>query len=69
MGFTDKDFKDPLKMFDARTRQLRVRIQTLETLLVVVQHPYSKAIITQELNNATDEYVARNLSERTQRAD
>lgn len=69
MGFTDKDFKDPLKMFDARTRQLRVRIQTLETLLVVVQHPYSKAIITQELNNAIDEYVARNLSERTQQAD
>lgn len=61
MGFTEKDFKNPLNMFDIRTRQIRVRIQNLEAFLVVAQHPYSKAITKQELNNAVDEYVARRL--------
>lgn len=63
MGFTDKDFQNPSKMFDMRTRQLRVRIQTLESFLVIAQHPYSKAIVKQELNNAVDEYVARSLQQ------
>lgn len=63
MGFTDKDFQNPSKMFDMRTRQLRVRIQTLESFLVIAQHPYSKAIVKQELNNVVDEYVARSLQQ------
>ena len=66
MGFTDKEFKDPVKMFDIRTRQLRVRIQTLQSILVTAQHPYSRAIITQELNKTVDEYVARSLQQRTE---
>ena len=66
MGFTDKDFSNPLAMFDMRTRQLRVRIQTLESFLVIAQHPYSKAIVKQELNNAVDEYVARSLQQGTE---
>lgn len=66
MGFTPKDFQDPLKMFDIRTRQIRVRIQALESFLVIAQHPYSKAIVQQELNNATDEYVTRSLQRRAE---
>jgi hypothetical protein len=66
MGFTEKDFQDPEKMFDIRTRQLRLRIQTLQTFLVVAQHPYTKAIIKQELNNSIDEYVARTLPKRVE---
>ena len=53
-------------MFDIRTRQLRVRIQTLQSILVTAQHPYSRAIITQELNKTVDEYVARSLQQRTE---
>ena len=45
MGFTDKDFKNPIEMFEIRTRQLRVRIQTLQSFLVIAQHPYSKTRI------------------------
>ena len=63
MGFTDKDFQNPLSMFNVRTRQLRVRIQMLQGFLVIAQHPYSKAIIKQELNKCVDEYVARSLQE------
>ena len=66
MGFTEKEFKDPIKMFDSRTRQLRVRIQHLQSDLVIVQHPFSKAVIKQELNKTIDEYVARTLQTRSQ---
>lgn len=69
MGFTDKDFKNPLGMFEMRTRQLRVRIQTLQSFLVIAQHPYSRAIVKQELDKCIDEYVARSLQQRTQEAD
>ena len=64
MGYTDKDFKNPIGMFDMRTRQLRVRIQKLHSLSVVLQHPYSKAIVEQELHKTVDEYVARSLQRR-----
>ena len=69
MGFTDKDFLHPFSMFEARTRQLRVRIQHLQSDLVVAQHPFSKAVIKQELNKTVDEYVARKLQEGNQEAD
>lgn len=69
MGFMDKDFKNPLGMFEMRTRQLRVRIQTLQSFLVIAQHPYSRAIVKQELDKCIDEYVARSLHQRTQEAD
>ena len=65
MGFTDKDFKNPLGMFEMRTRQLRVRIQTLQSFLVIAQHPYSRAIVKQELDKCIDEYVARSLQQGT----
>lgn len=65
MGFTDKDFKDPVGMFEIRTRQLRVRIQTLESFLVIAKHPYSRAIARQEINKCVDEYVARKLQQGT----
>ena len=69
MGFTDKDFKNPLGMFEMRTRQLRVRIQTLQSFLVIAQHPYSRAIVKQELDKCIDEYVARSLQQGTQETD
>lgn len=69
MGFTDKDFKNPLGMFEMRTRQLRVRIQTLQSFLVIAQHPYSRAIVKQELDKCIDEYVARRLQQRAQETD
>lgn len=61
MSFTNKEFKNPMEMFDIRTRQIRVRIQNLQTNLVVAQHPFTKAVLNQELNKAVDEYVARRL--------
>ena len=69
MGFTDKDFNNPIGLFDARTRQLRVRIQTLQNFLVVAQHPYSRAIVKQELDKTIDEYVARKIQQRATEAD
>ena len=63
MSFSEKDFKNPLLMFDSRTRQIRVRIQTLQNFLVIAQHPYSRAIVKQELNKSIDEYVARSIQE------
>ena len=66
MGYTDKDFNNPMEMFNMRTRQLRVRIQTLQSFLVVAHHPYSRAIVTQELLKCVDEYVARKLQQGTE---
>ena len=53
MGFMDKDFNNPVGMFAIRTRQLRVRIQTLQSFLVIAQHPYSRAIVKQELDKCS----------------
>lgn len=61
MSYSEQDFKNPVNMFDIRTRQIRVRIQNLESDLVVSKHPFSRAVIKQELNKAVDEYVARKL--------
>lgn len=69
MGFTDKDYSHPFSMFETRTRQLRVRIQHLQSDLVVAQHPFSKAVIKQELNKTVDEYVARKLQEGNRETD
>lgn len=63
MGFNSNDFQNPAKMFDIRTRQLRVRIQHLQNDLVIAQHPFSKAVIKQEINKSVDEYVARKIQE------
>lgn len=63
MGFTDKDFSNPMKMYEMRTRQLRVRIESLQSFLVIAQHPYSRAIVRQELDKSIDEYVARRLQQ------
>ena len=69
MGFVDRDFNNPIGMFDMRTRQLRVRIQTLQSFLVIAQHPYSRAIVKEELNKCIDEYVARTLQRRAEQTD
>lgn len=69
MGFTDKDFSNPLVMFDMRTRQLRVRIQKLQNHLVVARHPFTKAVLKQEINKAVDEYVARTIQQGNQQTD
>lgn len=61
MTFKAQDFQNPTKMMEVRTRGLRVRIQNLESALVVVQHPFSRAVIKQELNKCVDEYVARTI--------
>lgn len=63
MVFTHEDFNNPILMFDSRTRQLRVRIQTLSADIVIAKHPFSKAVVLEELNKSTDEYVARKIQE------
>ena len=52
-------------MFEIRTRAIRVRIQNLESDLVVAQHPFSRAVIKQELDKSIDEYVARSIQQRS----
>jgi hypothetical protein len=59
MPYQPQDFKNPEKLFEIRTREVRIRIQQLENSLAVVKHPISKAIILNELNNTTDDYVQR----------
>lgn len=61
MAYSKEDFNNPINLFDIRTRQVRVRIQNLEGDLIVTKHPFSRAVIKQELNKAVDEYVARKL--------
>lgn len=63
MSYVAKDFNNPLSMFDIRTRQLRVRIQSLQNDLVIAQHPFTKAVIKQEMDKVVDEYVARKIQE------
>lgn len=69
MGYTKNDYQNPMKMFEIRTRQLRVRIQALQSTLVIAQHPYSRAIIKQELDKCVDEYVARSLQQGSSETD
>ena len=59
MGFSPQDYQEPLKMFEIRTRQIRVRIQSLEQDLTNVRSPFSKAIIEKELNALVDDYIER----------
>lgn len=60
MAFSPQDYDDPLRLFEIRTRQVRVRIQTLERDLEFNSVSiYSKVIIINELNNAIDDYVER----------
>ena len=61
MSYTPNDFENPIKMFEMRTRQIRVRIQHLQSDLVVAQHPFTKAVIKQEINKSVDEYVSRKI--------
>ena len=61
MSYTKNDFDDPMTMFEMRTRQIRVRIQKLQSDLVTAQHPFTKAVIKQEINKSVDEYVARKI--------
>ena len=69
MGFTDKEFGDPVKMFDIRTRQIRVRIQHLQSDLVIAQHPFSRAVIKQEIDKSVDEYVSRKIQRDVKNSD
>ena len=55
-------------MFDIRTRQLRVRIQNLQQQYVVAQHPFTKAVLRQEIDKSVDEYVARTIQQGNQQA-
>lgn len=59
MAFSPQDYDNPLNLFEIRTRQIRVRIQTLEKDLYNVKNIYSKAVILNELNNAVDDYIER----------
>ena len=67
MGFTEQNFKNPVEMFDIRTRQLGVRIRTLQNFLAAAKHPYSRAIVKQELNRSIDEYVSRAIQQRIEK--
>ena len=53
------DFEDPIRLFESRTRQVRVRIQTLENDLVAAKHPITKVLISTELHAKVDNYVER----------
>ena len=59
MGFSPQDFQDPVKLFEVRTRQTRVRIQTLQQDLLNVQSLFAKTIIEDEINMFIDDYVER----------
>lgn len=59
MGFSPQDFQDPVKLFEVRTRQTRVRIQTLQQDLLNVKSLFAKTIIEDELNMLIDDYVER----------
>lgn len=59
MPYQRQDFENPYQLFEIRTREVRTRIQQLEKSLAAVRHPISKAIILNELNNVTDDYVER----------
>jgi len=59
MGFSPQDFQDPVKLFEVRTRQTRVRIQTLQQDLLNVQSLFAKTIIEDEINMLIDDYVER----------
>ena len=59
MGFSPQDFQDPVKLFEVRTRQTRVRIQILQQDLLNVKSLFAKTIIEDELNMLIDDYVER----------
>lgn len=59
MAFSPQEYKNPMGMFEIRTRQVRVRIQNLERDLMNVQSPFSKAIIQKELDRLVDDYIER----------
>ena len=56
-------------MFEIRTRQIRVRIQSLEQDLMNVKSPFSKVIIEKELNNLVDDYIERKSVLERERSD
>lgn len=59
MAYQPKDFEDPYKLFEIRTREVRTRIQNLEKDFLSAQHPITKAIILSELINTVDDYIER----------
>lgn len=59
MTYTLDDFNHPMNMYEMRTRQIRVRIQNLQSALVVAKHPFTKAVLEQEIQKSVDEYVFR----------
>lgn len=59
MAYNPQDFDNPVLLFEARTRQVRARIQTLENDLIAAKHPITKALISTELHNRVDNYVER----------
>lgn len=66
MPYQPKDFENPNRLLEIRTREVRTRIQNLEQDFAVAQHKISKAIILNELNNVVDDYIGRkSLSTRT----
>ena len=69
MAFSPQDYQEPLKMFEIRTRQIRVRIQSLEQDLMNVKSPFSKVIIEKELNNLVDDYIERKSVLERERSD
>ena len=61
MSYQPKDFENPNRLLEIRTREVRTRIQNLEKDLISAQHSISKAIILNELNNVVDDYIERKL--------
>ena len=59
MPYSLDELSDHQELFKVRTREVKVRLQTLESDLQVVQHPLSRAIVLRELNKVVDDYVER----------
>ena len=59
--YDEKDLLDPFLLFEKRTRLIFQRIQVLNTDYTVMQHPVSKSIIINILEELVDDYVDRSL--------
>lgn len=59
--YDEKDLLDPFLLFEKRTRLIFQRIQILNTDYSVMQHPVSKSIILNTLDELVDDYVDRSL--------
>ena len=59
--YDEKDLLDPFLLFERRTKLIFQRIQVLDQDYGLMQHPVSKSIILNTLDELVDDYVDRSL--------